>query len=88
MEISPLLSKLSLPSPPDPEAVREVVDELHKRLRERQCLGRTGGVAGVKQRSAVLQVVFSLLNSSDPNLLMKLASIIMAVSPLLHGAFK
>ena len=87
-EISPLLSKLSPPSPPDPEGVREVVDELHRRLRERQCLSRTGGVAGVKQRSAVLQVVFSLLNSSDPSLLMKLASIIIAVSPLLHGPFR
>lgn len=81
-EISPLLSQLSLlpTSPLDPEEVRRVVDDLFQRLKQRQCCGRTGGVAGVKQRSAVLRVIFSLLDSPDPSLLMKLANIIIAVS--------
>lgn len=81
-EISPLLSQLSLlpTSPLDPEAVRRVVDELFRQLKQRQCCGRTGGVAGVKQRSVVLRVIFSLLDSPDPSLLMKLAKIIIAVS--------
>lgn len=81
-EITPLLSRLSLlsTSPLDPEEVRGVVDELFQRLKQRQCCSRTGGVAGVKQRSAVLRVIFSLLDSQDPSLLVKLANIIIAVS--------
>lgn len=81
-EITPLLSQLSLvsTSPLDPEDVRRVVDELFQRLKQRECCSRTGGVAGVKQRSAVLRVIFSLLDSPDPSLLVKLANIIMAVS--------
>ena len=81
-EISPILTQLSqVPtSPPEPGAVRVAVDKLYDRLRERDCLGRTGGAAGVKQRSAVLRVVFSLLDNTDPSLLMKLANIIIAVS--------
>ena len=81
-EITPLLSQLSLlsTSPLDPEEVRTVVDELFQRLKQRECCSRTGGVAGVKQRSAVLRVIFSLLDSPDPSLLVKLANIIIAVS--------
>ena len=79
-EIVPLLSRLSLP-PSDPLEVRETAAKLHKKLRERECYGRSGGVAGVKQRSAVLRSIFSLLDSSDPRLLLKLAHIIISVRP-------
>ena len=82
-EISPLLSQLSSSSSSSalgPEALRLTVDQLFVRLRERECFGRSGGAAGVKQRSAVLRAIFSLLDSTDPSLLMKLAKIILAVS--------
>ena len=89
-EITPLLSRLSSSSSQSDQTTTdmiEVVDKLHQRLMEQQCYGRTGGVAGVKQRSSVLRVVFSLLDSSNASLLIKLATIIITVSlslPLSH----
>ena len=79
-EISPLLSRLSLGYQLDPAQLEETVDTLHRRLRERECCGRLGGVAGSRLRSEVLRAVFSLLDSSSPSLLVKLAKIIISVS--------
>ena len=83
-EISPLLSQLSLGSQlVNLAQLEETVDDLHQRLRERECCGRLGGVAGSRPRSEVLRVVFSLLDSSSPSLLVKLAKIIISVSVVL-----
>ena len=82
VEIAPLLSQISSSSSTDPEALKLAVDQLWAGLSRRACLGRVGGVVGGKQRSSVLRSVFSLLDSTDPHLLTKLAKIIIAVSAL------
>ena len=79
-EFAPLIFQLSQGSRLDPAHLGGVVDQLHQQLRERGCYGRSGGVAGVKKRSEVLKVVFSLLDSSSPSLLVKLAAVIISVS--------
>ena len=81
-EISPLLCRMSLGSQLDPTSLEETVGSLHRKLRERGCYGWAGGVAGSRGRSEVLRVVFSLLDSPAPSLLVKLANIIISVSSL------
>ena len=86
-EVAPLLSELGTTGPtpsPDPSGevsrLCKVCDALWTVLERRGLLGRAGGAGGSKRRSAVLKAVFRLLDHKDPQLLLKLSRIILAVS--------
>ena len=77
--IAPLLEELDSRSS-DTERLCAVCDDLFVVLERERMLGKSGGLAGVKQRGVLLRVVFRMLGYKEPKLLTKLARIILAVS--------
>ena len=76
--VLPLLNKLHA-SAHNSEELSQLLDDLWEKLSRGNYLGRSGGVGGAKKRSAVLKTVFVLLDSKDPQLLLKVAKILLAV---------
>lgn len=79
-EIIPLLSELERTSYEDVPRLCEVCATLWSKLEQHRLLGRSGGVGGSKKRASVLRTVFRLLDHKDPNLLLRVARIIIGVS--------
>jgi hypothetical protein len=76
--VLPLLNKLHA-SAHNSEELSQLLDDLWEKLSRGNYLGRNGGVGGTKKRSAVLKTVFVLLDSKDPQLLLKVAKILLAM---------
>ena len=77
-EIVPLIEVLETESG-DVHRLCAVCDELWSVLGRNGMLGKTGGTAGTKRRTAVLKCLFKMLHFKEPKLLMKLAKIIFGV---------
>ena len=80
VQVAPLLSELETTSSDDVTHLCQVCEALWTTLEQQNLLGRTGGAGGSKRRGAVLRTVFRLLDHKDPQLLLKVARIIIAVS--------
>ena len=77
--IAPVLLELS-PATQDTQRLCLLLDRLWEGLCAGNFLGRSGGVGGSKRRGTVLKAVFRLLDSKDPQLLLKVAKILFGVS--------
>ncbi len=80
LEILPLLKKLDATPYECISELYETCNLLWTRLSTHSLLGRTGGQGGTKKRGNVLRAVFRLLDHKDPQLLLKVSKIILAVS--------
>lgn len=81
-EVAPFLAELDAATlATDVTDLYRVCDSLWGSLERHDLLGRSGGMGGSKRRAATLRSVFRLLDRKDPHLLLKLAKIILAVSP-------
>ena len=81
-QVAPLLSELETTSSDDVAHLCQVCEALWTNLVQQNLLGKTGGAAGSKRRAAILRTVFRLLDHKDPQLLLKVARIIIAVNTL------
>ena len=77
--IAPLLPEMN-PATQDTQKLCLLLDQLWEKLSVGNFLGRSGGVGGSKRRGTVLKAVFRLLDSKDPQLLLKVAKILFGVS--------
>ena len=82
--IAPLLPELN-PATQDTQKLCLLLDRLWEGLRAGNFLGRSGGAGGSKRRGTVLKAVFRLLDSKDPQLLLKVAKILFGVSCIGKG---
>ena len=80
VQVAPLLSELETASSDNVAHLCQVCEALWATLKQQNLLGRTGGAGGSKRRGAVLRTVFRLLDHKDPQVLLKVARIIIAVS--------
>ena len=82
-EVAPLLSMLDSTPYKCVDQLCETCSSLWACLEGRGLLGWTGGKGGTRKRSVVLRTVFKLLDHKEPRLLLKVAKIIVAVSPVI-----